>query len=133
MSSDQAPSEAVHHSAVYAIHGTFAHGMAGDGFAGLLLLHARTDGATAALRLNSCVIAGRAAPGRLDEALEDVRMTPAGAVSFRLTPKHSSPWVFTAFVSERTISGSHRLDRGPGKPPLTGWFTGERMEDPPAP
>jgi hypothetical protein len=121
----------VHHAAMYSIRGTFAGGRPGDGFAGLLALYARSDGTVGGLRLKSFVVKGRTVPHRPDELLDDVRITPAGAVSFRRAVKGGSPWTFTAFVSGRTISGSHRLERGPGETPLTGSFSGEQMEDPP--
>jgi hypothetical protein len=110
-------------SQFYSLRGTFNGGMPGDMITGKIELQGPAGGesGTAGAATFTIVIAGRRAtlaPCVLDE----VGVTPAGAVSFRIAPDGWMPWVFTGFLSGQAISGSHRMERA-GKKPLTGSWT----------
>jgi hypothetical protein len=108
-------------SQVYAVRGTFNGGTPEDGLTGRIMLETPTPGETRpprgwAVNLTFALAGhrGKLAPYVLD----DVRITPAGAISFKIGGA-GIPFVFTGFLSGETITGSYRMER-PGKKALTG-------------
>jgi hypothetical protein len=114
----------VNASGVYKVSGSFDQGLAGDSLSGVLALEQSFNESVPPTGLASfgVVLAGQ--PTLLPRcALDDLRITPTGAISFKLeaAAPDRSAWSFSGFVSGRTITGRHTLARG--NEPLHGPWT----------
>ena len=111
---------------IYHLRGTFDRGMTGDGVKGYLQVERDKKSPEALMGILwflELAIAGKDHGMMRPDRVDDMHVTPAGAISFGL-----GPLKFTGFLSGNAITGRHSFERS-GKKPFDGSWSAKRLEE----